>query len=83
MDSRETRRYDAFQRAKTFGQDNAADFAAGSTAQTNFTIISQTLTSLDSAKAGQKPGRNTSKETLLDASGWTSKTSPAPPPPSR
>jgi hypothetical protein len=67
MDNRETRRYDAFQRVKTFGTDNAADFAAGSTAQANFTIIGQVITGLDNAKAGQKPGRNTSKETLLDA----------------
>src|SRR5260221_8566217 len=67
MDNRETRRYDAFVRVKTFGQNNAADFAAGSTAQANFTIIGQVITGLDDAKAGQKPGRNTSKETLLDA----------------
>lgn len=67
MDSRETRRYDAFQRVKTFGQDNTVDFAVGSTAQANFTIIGQVITGLDNAKAGQKPGRNTSKETLLDA----------------
>ena len=67
MDNRETRRYDAFVRVETFGQDNVADFAAGSTAQANFTIVSQTIAGLDAAKAGQKPGRNTSKETLLDA----------------
>jgi hypothetical protein len=67
MDGRETRRYDAFKRVDTFGQDNAADFAAGSTAQTNFTIIGQVIAGLDTAKAGQKPGRNTSKEALLDA----------------
>jgi hypothetical protein len=67
MDNRETRRYDAFQRVKTFGQDNTADFVAGSMAQTNFATISQVITGLDNAKAGQKPGRNTSKETLLDA----------------
>ncbi|HEY5233295.1 MAG TPA: hypothetical protein VIK35_07180 [Verrucomicrobiae bacterium] len=66
MDNRETRRDDAFQRVQTFGQDNTADFAAGSTALANFTIIGQVITGLDNAKAGQKPGRNTSKEVLLD-----------------
>ena len=30
MNDRETRRYDMFGRAKTFGQTNTADFAAGS-----------------------------------------------------
>jgi hypothetical protein len=67
MDGRETRRYDAFVRVKTFGENNAADFADGSTAQANFTIIGQVIDGLDEAKAGQKPGKNTSKETLLDA----------------
>src|SRR5258708_6114821 len=56
MNSRETRRYDAFQRVSTFGQDNGADFAAGSNAQANLTIIGQVINGLDNAKAGQKPG---------------------------
>jgi hypothetical protein len=67
MDKRETRRYDAFQRAKTFGQDNAADFAPGSKAAANFTTLNTVISGLDTAKAGQKPGKNTSKEVLLDA----------------
>jgi hypothetical protein len=67
MDNRETRRYDAFQRVKTFGIDNAADFAPGSTALANFAIITTVTSGLDIAKAGQKPGKNTSKEVLLDA----------------
>jgi hypothetical protein len=60
-------RYDAFQRVKIFGDENGADFAAGSTALANFAIIGQVISGLDNAKAGQKPGRNTSKETLVDA----------------
>jgi hypothetical protein len=67
MDKRETRRYDAFQRVKTFGTDNTSDFAPGSLAVTSFATIGTVLTGLDAAKAGQKPGRNTSKEVLLDA----------------
>jgi hypothetical protein len=67
MDKRETRRYDALQRVKTFGLDNAADFAPGSLAATNFATISAVIAGLDAAKAAQKPGKNTSKEVLLDA----------------
>ena len=67
MDNRETRRYDAFQRVKTFGLDNAADFAPGSMAATHFATITTVIAGLDTAKAGQKPGKNTSKEVLLDA----------------
>ena len=66
MDHRETHRYDTFQRVKTFGVDNAADFAPGSTATANFANINTVITGLDNAKAGQKPGRDTSKEVLLD-----------------
>jgi hypothetical protein len=66
MDNRETRRYDAFQRIKTFGTDNAADFAPTSTATANFAAITTVVAGLDSAKAGQKPGKNTSKEVLVD-----------------
>jgi hypothetical protein len=67
MDKRETRRYDAFQRVKTFGTDSTADFAPGSKALTYFGIINTVIAGLDIAKASQKPGRNTSKEVLLDA----------------
>ena len=67
MNNRETRRYDVFVRVQTFGTDNAADFAAGSTAATNFATVTTVVTGLNTAKAGQKPGRDTSKEVLLDA----------------
>ncbi|HEY5346203.1 MAG TPA: hypothetical protein VIK62_07650 [Verrucomicrobiae bacterium] len=66
MDKPETHRYDTFQRVKTFGTDSTADFAPGGTAATNFTIITSVITGLDTAKAGQKPGKNTSKEVLVD-----------------
>jgi hypothetical protein len=66
MDKHETHRYDAFQRVKTFGQENAADYAPGSLALSYFAIITSVISGLDAAKAGQKPGKNTSKEVLLD-----------------
>jgi hypothetical protein len=59
MDSRETRRYDAFQRVATFGTDNAADFAAG----TIGSLIAQgmkALTTLDAImhnKYGSNPDK--------------------------
>ncbi len=56
-----------FGRVKTFGADNAADFASGSVAQTNFSSIDQVIAGLDKAKAGQVSNRNTSMETLLNA----------------
>lgn len=67
MNDRDKRRYDSFTRTKTFGSDNAADFAAGSVAQANFTIIDQVIAGLDKAKAGQVTNANTSKDTLLNA----------------
>lgn len=67
MDSRESRRYEMFQRVSTFGGDNAADFAVGSIAATNLASLNQVISSLGTAKAGQKPGRDTSSEVLLDA----------------
>jgi hypothetical protein len=67
MNSRETRRYDIFVRVQTFGTDNSADFAPASTAATNFATVTTVVNGLNTAKAGQKPGRDTSKEVLLDA----------------
>jgi hypothetical protein len=67
MDTPETHRYDTFQRVKTFGLDNAADFAPGSLALSYFAITTSVIAGLEIAKAGQKPGKNTSKEVLLDA----------------
>jgi hypothetical protein len=67
MNGRETRRYEAFVRVQTFDQQNIGDFAAGSIALTNFAIITQVINGLNAAKAGQKPGRDTSFEVVLDA----------------
>jgi hypothetical protein len=67
MNDRDKRRYDSFKRGQTFGDDNTADFAAGSLAQTNFTIIDQVIAGLDKAKAGQVANANTSMDTLLNA----------------
>lgn len=52
MNDRDTRRYDSFVRVRTFGEDNAADFAPGSVAANNFTIVAQVIGDLDDAKAG-------------------------------
>jgi hypothetical protein len=54
-------------RVQTFGTENMADFAPGSTAVTNFNALAPVISGLDAAKAGQKPGRDTSKKVLLDA----------------
>ncbi len=67
MNNRESRRYEMFVRVQTFGTDNSADFAVGSTAATNFASLTTVISSLNTAKAGQKPGRDTSSEVLLDA----------------
>ena len=67
MNDRDKRRYDSFKRAQTFRDDHATDFAAGSVALANFTIIDQVVAGLDKAKAGQVTNANTSKETLLNA----------------
>jgi hypothetical protein len=67
MNNRENRRYEMFVRVQTFGQTNAADFAAGSVAATNFTTVTQVITGLDNAKTTQKPGRDTAHEVLIDA----------------
>jgi hypothetical protein len=67
MNDRDKRRYDSFKRERTFGKDNAADFAAASVAKANFAMIDEVIGGLDAAKAGQLGNANTSKETLLNA----------------
>ncbi len=67
MNDRETRRYEMFGRVKTFGQTNAADFAAGSEATKRFTNVGKIITDLDKAKAGQQRDGTTSKTVLMDA----------------
>lgn len=67
MNDRETARYDMFGRVRTFGKDNAADFAAGSKALAHFAAITQIIEDLDAAKAGQQGGGVTAKEGLFDA----------------
>lgn len=66
MNDRDQRRYDRATRVQTFGNDNAADFAAGSKATTLFASLDDLIGKLDDAKAGQSPAR-VSKETLLDS----------------
>lgn len=67
MNDRETRRYDMFGRAVTFGKDNAADFPAATEGAKRFANLAQVIAGLDAAKAGQKPGGATAKSVLLDA----------------
>ena len=67
MNDRETRRYDTFGRVKTFGQTNAADFAAGSEATKRFGNVSKIIADLDKAKANQQRDGTTSKAVLMDA----------------
>jgi len=66
MNDRDQRRYERATRVQTFGQDNAADFANGSKAQTLFASLDDLIGKLDGAKAEQSPTR-VSKETLLDS----------------
>ena len=68
MNDRKTARYTMFGRVVTFGKDNAADFAAGSNAQTHFTNLARIIADLDAAKAGQQGGAGvTALEVLIDA----------------
>jgi hypothetical protein len=55
-----------FGREKTFGQTNAADFAAGSEALKHFGNLNTIITGLDKAKAAQQGGGVTAKSVLLD-----------------
>ena len=65
MNKHYTRRDDMFVRVQTFGNNNAADFAAGSIAAQKFAVVSTVIKGLTSAGVGQKPGRDTSKAVLL------------------
>ena len=56
-----------FGRVEIFGKTNAADFAARSQAGKRIAAIAQIIHDLDSAKAGQQPGRATVKDALLEA----------------
>ena len=67
MDDRETRRYDAFNRVKAFGDDHAADFAPGSAALAHFASLAAIIAALDPAKASQAPAGRTALEVLIDA----------------
>lgn len=67
MNDRSLRRYDKFGREIVFGNQNAADFAAGSDAKMHFANLAQIVDKLDKAKAGQQPGSATPKSVLLDA----------------
>ena len=64
MNVRDIRRHDRATRVLTFGQNNAADFAADSLARGHFAAITTKLAAIDDAKTGQTPDR-VSKETLL------------------
>ena len=66
MNDRESRRYQMFLRVQTFGQDNHADFTAGSKATTALTALGQVILDLDAAKANQQGGTATAREVLLD-----------------
>jgi hypothetical protein len=67
MTDRETRRYQMFGRAQTFGKDNIADFAPGGEAIKRFTNLGQVIKDLEAAKANQQPGAATAKDVLVDA----------------
>jgi hypothetical protein len=66
MNDRDQRRYDRATRVQTFGQENDADFAAGSKAKIHFANLDGLIVQADEAKAGQTPNR-VSKSTLLDS----------------
>ncbi len=66
MNDRDQRRYNRLTSVQTFGEENAADFAAGSKSKTHFAKLDALIVKLDDAKAGQSPNR-VSKSTLLDA----------------
>ncbi|MEF8728517.1 MAG: hypothetical protein V5B34_09935 [Accumulibacter sp.] len=67
MNDRETRRYDMFGRVQTFGNGNAADFAAGSKAAGHFARLAQIIRDLDGEKAQQGGGSATAKDVLFDS----------------
>lgn len=68
MNDREQCRADRVDRVLVFGDENAADFAAGSKAITSFTRLRGIQTALDQAKVGQQvPTGRTALEVLFDA----------------
>ena len=67
MNDREARRHDMFGRVQTFGNANAADFAAGSKAAGHFASLAQIVRDLDVEKARQDGGSATAKEVLVDS----------------
>jgi hypothetical protein len=67
MNDRAQRRYEKFGREIVFGNENAADFAAGSDAKTHFTKLAQIVDKLGKAKAGQESGSATPRSVKLDA----------------
>jgi hypothetical protein len=56
-----------FGRVQTFGNANAADFAAGSKAAGHFARLAQIVADLDVEKARQNGGSATAKEVLFDS----------------
>src|SRR5947207_1654349 len=66
MNERDTRRYAMFGRVQMFGKTKAADFTRGSQGGKRFASIAQIIGDLDTAKAGQQPGRATVKDALID-----------------
>lgn len=59
MNDRETSRYNTFGRTKTFGTDNAGDFAPASEAIKRFDNVSRIIADLDREKANQQGGSAT------------------------
>ena len=67
MNNRESRRYEMFTRVRAFGQDRAADFAAGGEAAKHLARLGEIVAGLAAASAGQQGGGATAKSVLLDA----------------
>src|SRR5450756_1207256 len=67
MNDRANRRYDVFGRITTFGNQNTADFAAGSDARQHFANLAKISNQLTQKKAQQQPGSATPKSVLLDS----------------
>ena len=67
MSDRAIHCFDVDSRVQTFGKDHTADFAPGSKAAGHFATLAQTITGLDTAKAGQDGGTATAKAVLFDA----------------
>lgn len=62
MNDNERRRHQMFARVRDFGQEHAADFAAGSLALQHFTNLGTVINSLDAHAAAEASGRGEARQ---------------------